>query len=96
MVNESQYYDVVRRPLLTEKTASMQERCNQVCFEVAPKANKVEIKKAIETLFSVKVEAVNIVRMPSKRKRMFGRPGMSRPWKKAIVTLKQSETIEIA
>ena len=96
MANANQYYDIIRRPLMTEKTTSMQERCNQYCFEVAPKTNKVEVRKAIETLFSVKVEAVNIIRMPSKLKRMFGRPGATRPWKKAIVTLKKGETIEIA
>lgn len=96
MANAAQYYDIVRRPLVTEKTTGMQERCNQYCFEVAPKANKVEVKKAVETLFSVKVDAVNIIRMPSKHKRMFGRPGATRPWKKAIVTLRKGEMIEIA
>lgn len=96
MGNPNLYYDVVRRPLVTEKTTSLQNRCNQYCFEVAPKANKVEVRKAVETLFSVKVEAVNIVRMPSKKRRMFGRPGATRPWKKAIVTLAEGATIDIA
>lgn len=96
MANPNQYYDIVRRPLVTEKSTSAQERCNQYSFEVAPDANKVEIRKAIETLFSVKVKGVNVVRMPSKRRRMFGRPGLSRPWKKAIVTLKKGETIELS
>ncbi|MCA8974326.1 MAG: 50S ribosomal protein L23 [Planctomycetes bacterium] len=96
MANPTQYYDVIRRPLMTEKTTSMQQRCNQFCFEVSPKTNKVEVRKAIETLFSVHVEAVNIIRMPSKRRRMFGRPGATRPWKKAVVTLRKGETIEVA
>lgn len=96
MANPVQYYDIVRRPMVTEKSTSAQERCNQFTFEVAPGANKVEIRKAIETLFSVKVEGVNVVRMPSKSRRMFGRPGQTRPWKKAIVTLKKGDTIEIS
>jgi len=95
MSKESRFYEILRRPLVTEKTASMQERCNQYCFEVHPKTNKVEIKKAVETLFSVKVDAVNIMCMPSKLKRMFGRPGATRPWKKAVVTLKEGEAIDI-
>ena len=96
MVNASQYYDVIRKPLVTEKSTSMHERCNQYCFEVAIGTNKVEVRKAIETLFSVKVEAVNVLRMPSKHRRMFGRPGATRPWKKAIVTLRQGDTIDLA
>lgn len=96
MANPNQYYDVLRRPLVTEKTTSMQERCNQYCFEVASTSNKVEVRKAVETLFSVKVESVNILRMPSKHRRMFGRPGATRPWKKAIVTLREGDTIEVA
>jgi large subunit ribosomal protein L23 len=95
MANPNRHYDILRRPLLTEKTSSLQGRCNQYCFEVAAKANKVEVRQAVETLFKVKVDAVNIIRMPSKQKRMFGRPGKTRPWKKAVVTLKQGETLEI-
>ena len=95
MANPNQYYDIIRRPLVTEKTTGLQDRCNQYCFEVAPTTNKVEVRKAVETLFSVKVEAVNIIRMPSKHKRMFGRPGATRPWKKAIVTLKEGDSIEV-
>ena len=95
MVNATQYYEVIRKPLVTEKSTGMQERCNQYCFEVAPGTNKVEVRKAIETLFSVKVTAVNVLRMPSKHRRMFGRPGATRPWKKAIVTLRQGDTIDL-
>ncbi len=88
--------DIIIQPLVTEKSTSMHERCNQYCFEVAIGTNKVEVRKAIETLFSVKVEAVNVLRMPSKHRRMFGRPGATRPWKKAIVTLRQGDTIDLA
>jgi len=96
MVNAEQYYDVVRRPVVTEKSAGVQESTNQYTFEVAKAANKVEVRKAVETLFSVKVEAVNIISMPAKRRRVFGRPGHSPAWKKAIVTLKDGDSIDVS
>jgi large subunit ribosomal protein L23 len=95
MANPVQYYDIVRRPVVTEKSASMQAMRNQFTFEVAASANKVEVKKAIETLFSVKVVKVNMVSMQGKQKRTFGRPGSTKPWKKAVVTLKQGDSIDI-
>jgi large subunit ribosomal protein L23 len=95
MVNPAQYYDIVRRPVVTEKSASMQAMRNQFTFEVAASANKVEVKKAIETLFSVKVLKVNMVSMQGKQKRTFGRPGSTKPWKKAVVTLKQGDSIDV-
>jgi len=96
MANPNVYYSLVRRPHVTEKSTSMQEMNNQFTFEVSPEANKSEVKKAIETLFKVKVTAVNMVKLPSKTRRAFGRPGETRPWKKAIVTLKKGDTIEVA
>lgn len=96
MANPSIYYDLLRRPHVTEKSTVLQELRNQLAFEVAPEANKSEIKKAIEALFKVKVVKVNIVNLPSKRRRTFGRPGESRPWKKAMVTLRKGDTIEQA
>lgn len=95
-VNASQYYSVVRRPLVTEKTAAMQGMRNQFTFEVASGTNKIEVRKAIEALFSVKVLKVNIVSMPSKARRMFGRPGATKPWKKAVVTLRKGDSIDIS
>jgi large subunit ribosomal protein L23 len=95
MVNPAQYYNVVRRPLVTEKTSVLQGLRNQFSFEVADSANKLEVKKAIETLFSVKVVKVNMVSMPAKRRRVFGRPGHTPAWKKAVVTLKQGDSIDI-
>lgn len=96
MANPSQYYDVIRRPLVTEKSSTLQGLSNQFRFEVASAANKAEVKKAIETLFSVKVLKVNMLTMPSKARRMFGRPGETRPWKKAVVTLRQGDTIDVS
>ena len=95
MVNPAQYYEVVRRPLVTEKTTVLQGLRNQFTFEVADTANKLEVKKAIETLFNVKVVAVNMVSMPAKRRRVFGRPGHTPAWKKAVVTLKADDSIDI-
>lgn len=96
MANPAQYYGVVRRPVVTEKSTSMQAMRNQFTFEVADGANKVEVRKAIETLFSVKVVKVNMVSVPSKQKRTFGRPGETRPWKKAVVTLRKGDSIDIS
>ena len=83
MANAEQFYDVIRRPLVTEKSSGAQETGNKFTFEVN------------ETLFSVKVEAVNIVTMPAKRRRVFGRPGHIPVWKKAIVTLKAGDSIDV-
>ena len=96
MANPAQYYTVVRRPVVTEKSTSMQQMRNQFTFEVASTANKVEVRKAVETLFSVKVLKVNIVSMRGKARRMFGRPGETKPWKKAVVTLRKGDSIDIA
>ena len=95
MVNPAQFYNVVRKPLVTEKSTVQQSERNKYTFEVADSANKVEVRKAIEALFSVKVEAVNIITMPAKRRRVFGRPGHTPGWKKAVVTLKGGDAIDI-
>ena len=95
MANAAQFYDVIRRAVVTEKSSGQQEMGNCFTFEVADTANKVEVKKAVETLFSVNVVAVNIVTMPAKRRRVFGRPGHVPPWKKAIVKLKDGDTIDV-
>jgi large subunit ribosomal protein L23 len=95
MTNPNAYYDLLRRPHVTEKSSVLQELRNQLAFEVSPKANKSEVKKAIETLFKVKVVKVNMVKQPAKRRRTFGRPGHTRPWKKALVTLRAGDTIEV-
>lgn len=96
MANPNQYFDVIRRPLVTEKSTVLQGLRNQFTFEVASDTNKVEVRKAIETLFSVKVLKVNIVSVPRKARRMFGRPGHSKPWKKAVVTLRKGDSIDVS
>ena len=87
-------YDVVRRPLVTERTMGTLERSNTYVFEVHPSANKVQIRTAVEKLFKVKVLSVNTVHMKGKKKRL-GRTEGTRPdWKKAIVTLAPGEKLK--
>ena len=88
------YTKVIIRPLLTEKNARMKEAENRVAFEVAPDANKIEVKQAVEEAFKVSVEAVNILNVRGKIKRLGKNMGKRRDWKKAVVTLKEGSTIE--
>lgn len=96
MSTKPHYYELIRRPVVTEKSTVMQEAQNQYTFEVAPDANKSEVKKAVESLFKVHVVRVNVVNLPGKSRRTFGRPGETRAWKKAIVTVREGEVIEVA
>ena len=88
-------YDIIIRPIITERSMAGAADKKYV-FEVARSAGKIEIKKAVEEIFGVKVAAVNTLVVPGKEKRMGGgRPGMKKSWKKAYVTLKEdSKTIE--
>lgn len=85
-------HDIIVRPVITEKTSRMME-LGQYTFEVLPKANKIEIRKAVEEVFKVKVVRVNTIQVRSKPKRMGAFLGRSRSWKKAIVTLAKGEKI---
>lgn len=78
--------DIIKRPIITERSADLMEQ-NKYSFEVDLRANKTEIKKAIEEIFGVKVEKVNTLRVPGKQKRVGRYVGMTSEWKKAIVTL---------
>lgn len=91
----ARHYDVVVAPVITEKSTILSEN-NQVVFEVAIDANKVEIKDAIEALFDVSVTAVNTIRVKGKTKRFRGIPGRRKDVKKAVVTLKDGDMIDIA
>ena len=87
-------YDVVRRPLITEKSTRGSE-WNQVTFEVADWANKAQIKSAVEQLFDVKVKAVNTLRLKGKVKRFRNRPGRRPDVKKAVVTLEEGQMLDV-
>jgi large subunit ribosomal protein L23 len=88
------YGKVIIRPLLTEKNAMLKETLNKVVFEVAPDANKIEVKKAVEEAFKVSVDTVNILNVRGKVKRLGRNFGKRRDWKKAVVTLKEGNIIE--
>ena len=88
-------YSIVHRPVITEK-ATLGSQYNQVTFRVDRDATKPEIKRAIEALFKVKVTAVNTVRIKGKKKRFRGRLGARSDYKKAIVTLAEGQSIDVA
>ncbi len=87
-------YEVLRRPLITEKSTVLQAQ-GKYAFEVAGEANKPQIKQAVEKAFKVEVTAVNVMTMPGKRRRLGRRQLPAHPWKKAIVTLKSGDKIEL-
>mgnify|MGYP005844682577 FL=1 len=88
-------YDIVVRPIITEKSSLLKEGGNQYVFEVLRDANKIEIKKAIEKLFKVKVVSVHVSNIEGKKKRV-GRFAGKRPdWKKAIIKLNAKDKITI-
>ena len=88
-------YDIIKRPLLTEKSSSAKELNNQYCFEVDTRAKKMDIKRAVEKLFSVKVTDVRTMQYGGKKKRVGKNIGVTKNWKKAIVTLKDGNSIEL-
>ena len=91
---KERWYDIILGPLVTEKSTGGSEH-NQVTFKVSLDASKPEIKKAVESLFEVKVKQVNTIRMKGKVKRFKGHLGKRSNWKKAIVSLADGETIDM-
>jgi len=87
-------HQIIRRPLITEKSTRQKEEKNQIAFVVDPKANKIEIRQAVEKLFRVKVRRVRTMNMVGKRKRLGRFFGWKSDWKKAIVTLREGDRIE--
>lgn len=84
-------YRIILRPVITEKSTLLKEKNREVCFEVNPKANKIEIKKAAEQLFKVKVERVRVQNKRGKMRRVGRSAGKKKDWKKAYVKLKEGE-----
>ncbi|ACO04068.1 MAG TPA: 50S ribosomal protein L23 [Persephonella sp.] len=90
-------YDILIRPVLTEKAVAQNEKENKLVFEVPLDANKIEIRKAVEEVFGVKVKEVRTVIVKPKPKRVgFGKPGFTKKWKKAIVKIESEKPINIA
>jgi large subunit ribosomal protein L23 len=87
-------YNVIRRPIISEKSINLRETLNQVTFEVSRDANKIEIRRAVEALLDAKVASVNTMLVRGKVKRMGKYSGRRPNWKKAVVTLLDGETIE--
>ena len=87
-------YDIIRRPIITEKTTIQKDTFNQLTFEVDRHANRIEIKKAVEALFNVNVAAVRTQQVTGKTKQRGRITGRRRSWKKAIVKLMPGERID--
>jgi large subunit ribosomal protein L23 len=87
-------HEIIRRPLVTEKSNLAREEQNVVTLAVDPRANKHEIRRAVETLFQVKVMDVRTMRMPRKTRRVGKTMGRKAEWKKAIVRLAEGQSIE--
>jgi large subunit ribosomal protein L23 len=86
---------VLKRPLITEKTTAKQGEANQYFFEVDHRATKHDVRNAVEEIFKVNVKAVRTLNVPGKRKRVGRNVGMTSDWKKAAVTLKEGQRIEM-
>ena len=87
-------YEVLRRPVITEKNTMLQAQ-GKYAFEIAREANKPQIKQAVEKAFKVKVLAVNVMTVPGKTRRVGRQQVLTQSWKKAIVTLKPGDKIEL-
>ncbi|MDP5349535.1 MAG: 50S ribosomal protein L23 [Paracoccaceae bacterium] len=94
MSAKAEHYDVIRKPIITEKATMVSEN-GAVVFELAMDSNKPQIKQAVEALFGVKVKAVNTTITKGKTKRFRGQPGKRRDVKKAYVTLEEGNTIDV-
>ncbi|MEK6692329.1 MAG: 50S ribosomal protein L23 [Nitrospirota bacterium] len=87
-------YDIIKGPLVTEKGTRLKDTYNKVLLKVAQDANKIEIKRAVEEIFNVKVLKISTINQYGKKKRHGLKLGKRSDWKKAIVTLKQGEKLE--
>jgi large subunit ribosomal protein L23 len=94
-MSDLKYLSVIRAPRVSEKTARLQEVSNQYVFEVAKSATKADVKSAVEQLFNVKVEAVNVLNVKGKIKSFRSREGRRGDWRKAYVRLAEGQTIDV-
>lgn len=95
MVMKRDPFDILIKPLLTEKITSLQDHANRVAFVVQSNANRIDVRRAVESALKVKVKSVNIMNVMGKRKRQGKFVGNRPGWKKAIVTLKEGEKLEL-
>lgn len=95
MVKVESLYSVIKSPVMTEKTSQLGAD-NKYAFWVDKRSNKIEIRKAVELVYKVKVDSVNIIMVRGKKKRLrYGQEGKKPDWKKALVTLKKGESINL-
>lgn len=95
LIADTRLYDVIERPVVTEKTTVMSEQ-NKIVFKVNANADKAQIKAAVEQIFGVKVVKVNTINIEGKTKRFRGKPGKRSDLRKAVVTLAAGESVDIA
>ncbi|NKB80665.1 MAG: 50S ribosomal protein L23 [Nitrospirales bacterium] len=88
-------FDILIKPLLSEKITNLRDRSNCVAFKVSLDANRIEIRRAVESALKVKVESVNVMNVLGKRKRQGRFLGRRASWKKAIITLKEGEKLDL-
>jgi len=91
----NKYKDIIKSPIITEKSSDLKKDNLKYVFKVALNTNKIEIKQAIEALFKVKVSKVNTLNVKPKKKRVGRYQGLTSRYKKAMVTLKEGEKIDI-
>ena len=96
MISNEKIFAVLRAPRVSEKTVRLQELSNQYVFEVSNDATKADVKAAVEKLFDVKVEAVNVVNVKGKNKSFRQRQGSRGSWRKAYVTLVDGQSIDVS
>ena len=89
MINDP--YKIILKPVITEKSTWLKEKNREICFEVDPRANKIEIKRAVEQLFKVKIDRVRVQNKKGKLRRVGRNEGRKKDWKKAYVRLKEGE-----
>jgi large subunit ribosomal protein L23 len=95
LLTNARLYDVIRRPVVTEKSTAAAEQ-NKVTFKISPEATKADVKAAVEAIFNVKVKKVNTINIDGKTKRFRGRPGQRSDLRKAVVTLEEGQSIDMA
>lgn len=88
------FYQVLKRPLVTEKGTKQKEQANQIAFEVDRRANKILVRNAVENIFKVKVIGVKVINVKGKERRIGRNVGKKPDWKKAIVRIAPGEAIE--
>jgi len=94
-MKETEAYKMIIRPIITEKGMFLAEKHNTYPFEVDPRANKIQVRQAIEKIYPVKVEKVHMINMHGKRRRVGRSYGITKSWKKAMVKLHEGDAIEL-